>query len=214
MKNTCWRASLKLQNTIQEGNFSLFAHWKDCQGKLTCKLGASSLPKICRTDENIWTLTAGILEWMENRTDEKGFKRSDLPRSVCLDLAGFQGYWNSQVLRWEWGLQSSLAPVTCCLLIRGNKKLEKGKAGALVLNLSKCQNHLAVCSNTICGTPPQCFWFCRSRVGSGGASGKLPANARDIKDACLISGSGRSPGGGHGNLLQDSCLENPMGTGA
>ena len=35
-----------------------------------------------------------------------------------------------------------------------------------------------------------------------------PANAGDIPDAGLISGSGRSPGGGHGNSLQ-YCLENP-----
>ena len=28
---------------------------------------------------------------------------------------------------------------------------------------------------------------------------------------CLISGSGRFPGGGHGNPLQYSCLENPHG---
>ena len=37
----------------------------------------------------------------------------------------------------------------------------------------------------------------------------LPANAGDIKDVGLIPGSGRSPGGGHGNPLQYSCLENP-----
>ena len=37
----------------------------------------------------------------------------------------------------------------------------------------------------------------------------LPANKGDIRDAVLIPGSGRSPGGGHGNLLQDSCLEIP-----
>ena len=29
----------------------------------------------------------------------------------------------------------------------------------------------------------------------------LPANAGDARDAGLISGSGRSPGGGHGNPL-------------
>ena len=40
------------------------------------------------------------------------------------------------------------------------------------------------------------------------------ANARDIKDAGLIPGLGRSPGGGHDNPLQYSCLENPMDTGA
>ena len=34
-----------------------------------------------------------------------------------------------------------------------------------------------------------------------------PANARDIRDVDSIPGSGRSPGGGHGNPLQYSCLE-------
>ena len=38
----------------------------------------------------------------------------------------------------------------------------------------------------------------------------LPANAEDIRDVSLIPGPGRSPGGGHGNPLQYSCLENPM----
>ena len=38
-----------------------------------------------------------------------------------------------------------------------------------------------------------------------------PANAGDIKDAGSIPGLGRSPGGGgHGNLLQNSCLQNPI----
>ena len=41
-----------------------------------------------------------------------------------------------------------------------------------------------------------------------------PANAGDIREAGLIPGSGRSPGGGHGNPLQDSCLENPVERGA
>ena len=38
----------------------------------------------------------------------------------------------------------------------------------------------------------------------------LPANAGDVRDLVLIPGSGRFPGGGHGNPLQYSCLENPM----
>ena len=42
----------------------------------------------------------------------------------------------------------------------------------------------------------------------------LLANAGDIKDAGLISVLGRSPGAGHGNALQYSCLENPMDRGA
>ena len=37
-----------------------------------------------------------------------------------------------------------------------------------------------------------------------------PANAEDVSDAGLISGLGRSPGGGHSNPHQYSCLENPM----
>ena len=37
----------------------------------------------------------------------------------------------------------------------------------------------------------------------------LPANVGDVKDACSILGSGRSPGEGNGNPLQCSCLENP-----
>ena len=42
----------------------------------------------------------------------------------------------------------------------------------------------------------------------------LPANAGDAEDMGLVPGSGRFPGGGHGNPLQYSCLENPMDRGA
>ena len=38
-----------------------------------------------------------------------------------------------------------------------------------------------------------------------------PASAEDVRDTGLIPGLGRSPGGGHGNPLQYSCLENPHG---
>ena len=40
------------------------------------------------------------------------------------------------------------------------------------------------------------------------------ANARDIRGVGLIPGLGRSPAEGHGNLLQYSCLENPVDRGA
>ena len=36
------------------------------------------------------------------------------------------------------------------------------------------------------------------------------ANAGDVSDSGSIPGLGRSAGGGHGNPLQYSCLENPM----
>ena len=56
-------------------------------------------------------------------------------------------------------------------------------------------------------------------VGAGAASQvvlvvkNLPVNA-GARDTSSIPGSGRSPGGGHGNLLQYSCLENLVDRGA
>ena len=41
-----------------------------------------------------------------------------------------------------------------------------------------------------------------------------PANTGDARDLGLIPGSGRSLGGGNGNPLQYSSLENPMDRGA
>ena len=46
-------------------------------------------------------------------------------------------------------------------------------------------------------------------------SGKeFACNTGEVGNPDLIPGLGRSPGGGHGNPLQDSCLEHPMGRGA
>ena len=42
----------------------------------------------------------------------------------------------------------------------------------------------------------------------------LPASIGDLRDAGSIPGSGRFPGGGHGNPLQYSCLETPGDKGA
>ena len=49
-------------------------------------------------------------------------------------------------------------------------------------------------------------------VFPGGADGK--ESACNVGDPGSIPGSGRSPGGGNGNPLQCSCLENPMDRGA
>ena len=46
------------------------------------------------------------------------------------------------------------------------------------------------------------------------AAKNLPASAGDVGDVGSIPGSGRPSGGGNGNPLQDSCLENPMDRGA
>ena len=42
----------------------------------------------------------------------------------------------------------------------------------------------------------------------------MPANAGDLRNSGSIPALGRAPGGGHGNPLQHSCLENSMGRGA
>ena len=49
----------------------------------------------------------------------------------------------------------------------------------------------------------------------GGSDGKESAyNEGAAGEMGSITESGRSPGGGHGNPLQYSCLENPMDRGA
>ena len=55
--------------------------------------------------------------------------------------------------------------------------------------------------NKICGLP----WWLRGKEST--------CNAGDPRDASSVPGSGRSPGGGHCNPLQYSCLENPMDRG-
>ena len=54
----------------------------------------------------------------------------------------------------------------------------------------------------------------RTRLKQLTSDKELPANAGDVRDLDSIPGSARSPGGGHGNPLQYSCLENPMDRGA
>ena len=49
---------------------------------------------------------------------------------------------------------------------------------------------------------------------AGSVTKNPPANAGETGDVSSIPGLQRSPGGGHGNPLQYSCLENPMDRGA
>ena len=67
-----------------------------------------------------------------------------------------------------------------------------------------------VCSwlKCICGSFEICWVFFVVVMGfPGGSEGK--ESACNIGDSGLIPGSERSPGGGNGNRLQYSCLENP-----
>ena len=63
-----------------------------------------------------------------------------------------------------------------------------------------------------------CICIIRGPSASGFPAGSVvknpPASAGDTEYAGPIPGLGRSPGGGHGNPLQYSCLENPMDRGA
>ena len=73
------------------------------------------------------------------------------------------------------------------------------------------QNSNPVTSSLVLGKLPSLF-----QQNLKGASQMVlelknpPANAGDVRDMGPIPGLGRSPGGGHGNPLQNSCLENPM----
>ena len=70
-------------------------------------------------------------------------------------------------------------------------------------------------SNLRRGMFPICFQLSVPLGFPGVANGeKLPPVQVDLKDSGSIPGSGKSPGGGHRNPLQYSCLENPMDRGA
>ena len=56
--------------------------------------------------------------------------------------------------------------------------------------------------------------YCFSGSPSGASGKNSPADAGDIRDVGSIPGLGGSPGRGHGNPLQYSCLEDPMDRGA
>ena len=63
---------------------------------------------------------------------------------------------------------------------------------------------------------PNCLFSAAKTEGSSQVVLVLknpPANIGDIRDVGSTPGLGRSPGGGHGNPLQYSCLENPMDIG-
>ena len=80
------------------------------------------------------------------------------------------------------------------------------------------QNHRQNDGAVLCGKNAASTkdWFDTLLHGCTGdaAVKNLSANAGDIGDVDLIPESGRYPGGGNDNLLQDSCLKNSMDRGA
>ena len=63
------------------------------------------------------------------------------------------------------------------------------------------------------GLPTQVMIISRRASQMMPVVNNLPANAGDVRDAGLIPGLGRSPGRGHGNLFQYSCLKNSIDSG-
>ena len=59
-----------------------------------------------------------------------------------------------------------------------------------------------------------CFLMTKPSFPGGAMVKNPPANAEDARDEGSVPRSRRSPGGGHGNPLQCSCLGNPMDRGA
>ena len=94
--------------------------------------------------------------------------------------------------------------------------LEKGKGYLLQYSGLENSRDCIVHGVTKSQTQLSDFHFHNSAEGlPRWPSGKnLPANERDEGDPSLIPGWGRSPGGGNGNPLQYSCLENPKERGA
>ena len=82
-----------------------------------------------------------------------------------------------------------------------------------ISNLSPWSLHICLnlyCSYYVCSSLRLRLYSHTLRASQMALMVKDPAvSAGDITDSSLMSGSGRSPGGGHGNPLQYSCLENP-----
>ena len=82
------------------------------------------------------------------------------------------------------------------------------------LRASACVLPLNLPQTLICGHCCFFIWqglqFKKTGFPGGSVVKNLPANAGDTGDMVSIPGSGRFPGGGNGNPLQYSCLENSM----
>ena len=80
--------------------------------------------------------------------------------------------------------------------------------GFLIVNLLFSRSH------SLLGVNPEIVPSCTPWGFPSGSAGKDSCNAGDTREGGSIPELGRSPGGGHGNPLQYSCLENPMDRGS
>ena len=97
----------------------------------------------------------------------------------------------------------------------GAARSEPRKLGVQHGDMSGSALPLASSSSSPASVPPLRFLYQSKVVSQAALVVKNPlANAGDVRDVGSIPEWGRSPGGGHGNPLQYSCLENPMDKGA
>ena len=105
--------------------------------------------------------------------------------------------------RWRVEFQPSVSGVSESSWAPGLSVLKPRKSGEnqtnLVLTLSVFVQQILSAYYVLRGLP---WWLRQLRIACNG------------RDQGSIPGLGRSPGGGHGNPLQYSCLENPMDGGA
>ena len=138
----------------------------------------------------------------------------------CLENSMDRGAWQIQSMGWQrvrhnWAIEHAcnLGLPGCCSLpplnfiLLNNKILHEGSIFRKFIRVQSRGLNFGTVFFILYNSSKRYLGFL------GCASGKepknMPANAGDRKDVGLIRGSGRSPGGGHGNPLQYSCLENP-----
>ena len=135
-------------------------------------------------------------------------------------VSKLQCYWDNYITMWPRLLEDNLRPSPCTCAGLGNLLDHKNKGVAVdcfVFHPVRAHRPNSSLSQMVsmkldaAGQPnpyqsPGLPWR---------LSGKeFTCNAGDTGDMGLIPGSGRSPGGENGNLLQYSCWENPMDRGA
>ena len=93
----------------------------------------------------------------------------------------------------------------------GAARSEPGKLGVQHGDMSGSALPLASSSSSPASVPPLRFLYQSKVVSQAALVVKNPlANAGDVRDVGSIPEWGRSPGGGHGNTLQFSCLEDSI----
>ena len=129
----------------------------------------------------------------------------------CIQL--FATRWTPTRLLYPWNSPGKNTGVGCHSLLQGNKTCKaytKAKKTVVVRLWSIQVREVTLPIFTDLKSKGKNL--CASKVAL--VLKNLPANTGDIRDTSLIPGSGRSPGGGHGNSFQYSCLKNPMDRGA